>query len=126
MLRVYIDEMIAELAEELQCHRSVVDEGARLARGTEFAADDALRGIEIDIAVGKERFEPVARDIENGLDDALFCPRLYGFDVGTVAENHAQGPEDDTLSRSRLTGDDRESGGKVDVELVDERVIAYI
>ena len=46
--------------------------------------------------------------------------------VGSLSLEQTDGTEHDTLSSSRLTCDDRETGEEVDVEFLDNREIPYV
>jgi hypothetical protein len=53
-------------------------------------------------------------------DDAFVSSLLYGFGVGTLTEQQTYRSKDDTLSSSRLTRYDGETGMQVYVERVDK------
>ena len=123
VLRVYVDEFLAQLLEQCQGRGGVVDEGSALAGGGELAAHDAVIGVVLDVVVAEEGLQLVAREVEVGLDDALVGSLLERLGVGSLAQQQPDGSQDDALARSRLAGDDGESWMQLDVEDVDKRKI---
>ena len=66
-----IDEAFAQFLEHRELHRGVVDEGTALAGCQQFATDDAVFGVVLNVVVAEEGVQIVARQVEMGLDDAL-------------------------------------------------------
>ena len=132
MLRVDIDELFAQLAHQLLRNGHVVDEGARLARAGQFATDDGVVGVEVEVVLLEERRKVVAAEVEMSLYRTLHRPSVVAlrpldqFTVGPVAQQEANGPEDNGLARSRLARDDGEARVEVDVQLVNQREILDI
>jgi hypothetical protein len=115
-----VDEAFAQLSHHVQCHRHVVDEGTALSAGVDFASQNAVFGIIVDVVVSEEGLHIISADVEMGFYAATVLSRFDGFDVGTVAQQQSESSQDDTLSGSGLTRDDGEAGWKSDVELIDE------
>ena len=126
VLTVDVDEPLAQLFEHAQSYGHVVDEGAALARGVDFAAEDAVGGVVVDVVTLEEVGQVVSLDIEVGLDGAFLRAVLDGFHVGALPHHQAQSSKDDALSGSGLAGDDGESGLEGNIEFVDERKILNI
>ena len=126
MLRVDIDELFAQLAHQLLRNGHVVDEGARLARAGQFAADDGVVGVEVEVVFLEEWRKVVAAEVEMSLYRTLHRPPVVAlrtldqFAVGPVAQ------QDNGLARSRLARDDGEARVEVDVQLVNQREILDI
>ena len=80
-----VDQLLAQLFQHGQGHGRIVDEGTALAGSGQFATDDGVFGILLDIILSKERLHLVAREVEVGLDDALVGPLLQGLRVGTLS-----------------------------------------
>ena len=66
-----IDEAFAQLLEHRELHGGVVDEGTALTGCQQFATDDAVFGVVLNVVVAEEGVQIVARQVEMGLDDAL-------------------------------------------------------
>ena len=110
-----VDDALAQQLQRGERYGGVVDEGTTLACGGNLAAHDAL-GVVLYLVVLKQRFQAVARDVEGALDDTLGGSCAYGSGLGTLAREQAYGTEEDRLTGTRLTCDDRETRGKVEVE----------
>ena len=54
------------------------------------------------------------------LNDALVASSLYHPGISPVAENLSDGTEDDALTGTRLTGDDRETRLECYIKLIDK------
>ena len=118
-------EPLAQLLQDAQRYRRVVDEGAALACRGNFASHDAL-AVELNVVLLEERLQVVPLDVEGALDNTFGSSGAYGGRLGTLSGEQADGTEQDGLSRTGLTGNDRESLGEVEVERLDERVILYM
>ena len=118
-----VDEHAAQGFELGHGSRRVVDEGAALARGGDFAAQDALVAVEFQVVAAEEFLHAVGAEVEEGLNDALGRPVFDGFAVGALSEEQADGAKDDGLSRAGFSGDDGKSGLEADVQRVDEGVV---
>ena len=86
MLGMDVDELLPELSDDVQGDRCVVDEGAAFPGGGEFAPEDAVGGIVVDVVLREEVFELVAAEVEACLDDAAVGALLDGLGVGALAE----------------------------------------
>ena len=60
VLRVYIDEPVAEFLQHRELHGGVVDEGAALAGGRQFTPDDTFLCIVVDVVFLEESLHAVA------------------------------------------------------------------
>ena len=113
VLGVDIDESVAEFLEDAERHGRVVDEGAALARSRQFASDDALAAVEVEVVLSEEICERwvftsacVVRHVEFGFDNATLCPNLDGSGVGPLSAQQSQCAEDNGFSRTCLARDD--------------------
>ena len=123
MLRMDVDEVAAELAQQGQLHGRVVDEGTALACGVDLASDDGGAGVVLEVVLGKEGFEVIGGDVELCLDDALAGTAAHGLGVGSLAEDETEGAHDDGLAGACLAGDDGEALARVELEMIDEGVV---
>ena len=125
VLGMDVDEEITESLEYGELNGHVVDEGTRLACGVYLTADDGGLWIKLQVVVGKESLKTVGTDVEGGFDHALgrACP--YGLGIGSLSEDEREGSHDDALSCTSLTGDDRQSFHRVELQSFYERVIFY-
>ena len=125
VLRMNVDEFAAQLFELGYLGRCVVDEGAALARGHDFAADDAFVAVEVKIVGDEEFFQPVSGQGETCLHGAAPCRVFDGAAVGALSQQQADGAQDDRLSGTGLAGDDGETVAERDVLPVDKCVVLY-
>ena len=126
MLTVYVYQVLAQLLQECQLNRSVVDKGTALATGVNLAPQDTLAPVVIYIIIGKEGAERTVLQVKLSLDDTLGLAALYLLDIGPVAQEQAQGSQDNTLARARLASYHREARKEVYIQLVYQRIILYI
>ena len=77
-------------------------------------------GIVFNVILFEEGFHLITRQVEAGLNDTFVGSLLDGLQVSPLTEQKADSPQNDTLSSTCLTSDDRESAPKLHVELVDE------
>ena len=82
---MYIHQLVAHFAHQVQCNRRIVDECTRFSVAANFASQNGFVGIEVDVVVGKERVERIFWQTERSFDDAFFLALLYLFAVGSVA-----------------------------------------
>ena len=123
VLGVDVDEAVGKLSEQVELDRCVVDEGTALAGGGEFAADDAVVSVEVEVVLLEKVLECVVVYVELGFDDAACGPSLDGSGVGPLSAQQSQCAEDNGFSCTRLAGDDGEAVGELDVQAVDECVV---
>ena len=124
MLRMDIDEPLAQLFELRYGHGGIVDKGARLTGGRELAAQDALVGIVLYIILLKKSGKVIVPDIEVSLDDGFL--RGIGHDtyIGPLSQNERQRTQNDRLSGSGLTGYHRQPGLESNLHAVYQRIVA--
>ena len=118
-------ESLAQLLQDAQRYGRVVDEGAALACRGYLTSHDALVVV-LNVVLLEERLQVVPLNIEGALDNTFGCSSAYGGRLGTLSGEQADGTEQDRLSRTGLTGNDRESLGEVEVERLDESVVLYM
>ena len=106
VLRVDVDEPFAKFLEHRQLHGRIVDEGAALACGRQFAPYDAVASVVFDVVVAEEVLHVVACQVELCLDDALVCTLHDGLGISPLPQQQSDGAEDDALARTCLTRDD--------------------
>ena len=85
MLRVDVNELLADGFHDAEGHGGVVDEGAALAGGGELASEDAVLGVVVDVEGREKAFQLVAAEVEMGLDDAAVGARLDAPGIGSLA-----------------------------------------
>ena len=127
VLAVQVDRVRRDLAEHVERRRRVVDERAA-AGGGDLAADDehaVLAGV--DAVLLEERGQAAfVGVVELPFDDRLLRARPQRLGRGAVAEEQAERTEQDRFARARLPRDDVEPAVELDLELVDERVVADV
>ena len=126
VLRMDVDQLLAELLEQSQRHGRVVDEGAAFARRHQFPAHDRVGSILFDVVFVEKVGHWIARQVEMRLDDALFGSLLDAFRVGSLSQQQADGAEHDALACTRLAGNHRKTFAELDVELRNQRKILNI
>src|SRR5690606_11939991 len=125
VLPVEVYRVGGHLAEDVERGGGVVDEGAA-ARGRDLAADDedALRA-RLDLVGAQERRQPpLVGVVEDPLDDGLPGAGADGLRARAVTEEQPEGADEDALPRARLARDDVEPAVELDLELLDEGVVA--
>ena len=120
MLRVDIHKSVAKFFQHRQLNGRIIDESTTLAGCREFASYDTVVEIVFDIVFCEERLHIVSAEVEMCLDDTLVGSLLYCLRVGTLSQQQSDGSKNDTLSCSRLSCDDGETGMQLDVESVDK------
>ena len=126
VLRVDVDEVFGELAEHGEGGGGVVDEGAAFAGGGDLAADDQGGVVGFDLGGFEQGPDGQTGGVEGAFDDALAVGVPQHFGVGTVALEQTEGAEDDALAGAGFAGDDGETRAEVEVEAVDEGVVADV
>ena len=125
MLAVDLDQRRADLAQEHDRHRRIVDEGAAAPVRALHAAQDQV-AVRVDAAVGKDRpRRMVGGDVEDRGHVALAAVLAHQRGVAAPAERQRQGIEQDRLAGAGLAGERRQPGGKIRAQTVDDDDIAY-
>ena len=125
VLRVDVDEALAQQLHDGERYGCVVDEGTALARGGYLAAYDAL-GVVLNLVLFEQRLQFVACDVEGSLDDTFRSSLAYGGSLGTLSGEQPDGTEEDRLTGTRFARDNGETFCKVEVEQLDERIVLYM
>ena len=60
MLRVHIHQLVSKLLQHRKCHWRIVDESTALAGSSQFAADDTITCIVLNIVFVEKRLHVVA------------------------------------------------------------------
>ena len=126
VLRVDVDDVLGELTEHGEGGGGVVDEGAAFAGGGDLAADDQGGVVGFDLGGFEQGPDGQTGGVEGAFDDALAVGVPQHFGVGTVALEQTEGAEDDALTGAGFAGDDGETRAEVEVEAVDEGVVADV
>ena len=125
MLTVDLDQRRADLAEQHDRHRLIVDEGAAAPVGTLHAAQDQV-ALGFDAACRKDRPRRVTGGhIEDRGHIALGAVVAHQRGVAAPAQRQRQGIEQDGLAGAGLAGKRRQPGGEVRAETVDDDDVAY-
>ncbi len=125
MLTVDLDQRRADLAQQHDRHRRIVDEGAAAPVGALHAAQDQV-ALGFDAAVGKDRpRRMIGGHVEDRGDIALGAVVAHQRGVAAPAQRQRQGIEQDGLAGAGLAGKRRQPGGEVRAEAVDDDDIAY-
>ncbi len=126
MLAVHLDQHRAELAQQAERDRLIVDEGAAAAIGADDAADDkrlarlALQAILRE--QGARRM--ILRKLEADIDHRLRLPVAHQPAVGAGAEREAERVEQDRLARPRLAGEHAEARAEFEIQALDQHDVA--
>ena len=126
MLRMNVHQLFAQFSHLGQGNRSVIDESPALAGTGQFTADDGVFCIKIDVVVVEETLHVVSGEVEMSLNHATVLARLDGLAVGTVAQQQADGSEDDAFACTRFASDDREAWIQSYIQFVYERKVSNI
>ena len=122
MLRVDIDDMGCQAAQERQLHGSVVGEGAALGSGQDLAPQDE-GVVVVHIGLVEERLQVEPRNIEACLDDTFaLLVRQHGG-IGALPKEQSQCPKEYGLAGTRLAGDGDKALRKAYVALANEGIV---
>ena len=80
-------------------------------------------GVVLDVVVAEEGVHVVTRQVEVGLDDALVGSLLDGLRVGPLSQEQGDGAEDDTLTGTRLSRNDREARIEFNIQFINQRIM---
>ena len=120
MLAVDLDQRRAELAQERDRDRLVVDEGAAAAIAALDAAEDEV-ALRLDAAVGeKAAGGMVGAEVEDGGDVALLGAVADERAVAAATKGEGKRIEEDRLAGAGLAGEHGQAAGEIDVEAIDE------
>src|SRR5207302_5684813 len=127
-LTVDVDQPLAELLQDGQGYAATVDACAAAATAAGYlAADDQgaiLRLESVLVQCGLDLVSQVVGDGEDALDDGPLRAAADHFRPETIAEQGADGVDQDGLAGAGFAGDDVETWLPVDLEMVDDREIA--
>jgi hypothetical protein len=126
MLAVNVHQQLTALTHQSQGHRCVVDKRSALAIAAHLSSKDTVRGIVVDVAVLKEIFEVASAQIKMRLNNTFASSFFDLSGVSTLPQEQVNGSKDDAFTSSRLTGYDRESWMKINVEFIDEREVLNV
>ena len=126
VLRVDVDEVFGELSQHVEGGRRVVDESAALACGRNLAADEQGVAVGFDFGGFEEGLDGESGGVEGAFDDALGVGAAKHFGIGAMALEQTEGAEDDALTGAGFAGDDGEIRAEIEVEAVDEGVVADV
>ena len=85
-----------------------------------------MLSIEVEVVGSEVGIEVVLREVELGLDDAALGTGLQHAEVSPLAQQEADGSQEDALSGSRLARNDRETTFEANVQVVNEGVVLYV
>ena len=125
MLGMDVEQSFAELAQVGNGRRRIVDERAALACCCQFAADDAVMPVEVEVVLLEEGIQSVAVEVELCLDDASVGSVLDHACLGSLAKQQGDGSEENALTGACLARDDRKAAIEAYVERSDEGVVLY-
>ena len=126
VLRVDVDEVFGELSQHVEGGRRVVDESAALACGRNLAADEQGVAVGFDFGGFEEGLDGESGGVEGAFDDALGVGAAKHFGIGAMALQQTEGAEDNALTGAGFAGDDGEIRAEIEVEAVDEGVVADV
>ena len=124
-LALDLDRHLAELAQQADARRLVVDEGAAAAIGADDAAqhDDIVLGGDAGF-VEKPARRMVGGQVEFRGDHRLIGARANEARFGAHAERQAKRVEEDGFTGAGLAGQHAKARAKGKIELVDQHHIA--
>ena len=122
VLRMDVDEAQRQLPQQSQVNGRIVDKGARLARGQDFAPKYG-NGIVIEVVFGEKGFQPKAFHLESPFHNAFPVRMAQAPRIGTGTQDQRQRTQNDRLSGTGLTRNDVQSGLKADRQLVNQGIV---
>ncbi len=122
VLRVDVDQPLAQLAQAGERYGYIVDEGAALARGGDDAREGGLRGV-VEVVLGEEGFQTGRCEVENSFDGAVARRILRRGRIVLAAEQQAERTQQDRLAGTRLARDDVQTGIEFHRQRVDQCVV---
>ena len=123
MLRVDVDQLVANGLHRLQRHGRVVDEGTAFLLWVQLAAEEAFT-VKVEVVFLEQRLQIVVSQFKLGFHHAFLLLVVEYACVGTVAQGKTQGAKQDGLAGTRFTCNDIESFFETDFYLVNQCVIA--
>lgn len=125
VLRVHINQHLAQFFHLCQRSGSIVDKSTALARSIYLAPQDAL--VLIFQVVGLEKWlHAISGYFETGFDDTLRSSPAYSLYVGTLPQQQADGSQNNRFSGTRFACNHRKAVFQPDIELFDQRIILYV
>ena len=121
-----VHQSFAEFLQHRQLYGCVIDEGATFSCSCQFPSDDTVCSIIFDIVLFEEILHTVAREVELRFDHTFLSPLFDGFRVSPLTQQQSDGTEDDALSGSRLTCDNREARIEFNIQLINQREVLDI
>ena len=126
-LALDLDEAVAELAQQPDARRLVVDKGAAASVGPDQPAQYDRLAVAVEPGLAQDRMRRVvAPDREFRRYRGLLSPRPHQPALRPLAERQAQRIEQDRLAGAGLTGQHAQAGTEGEVEAVDQYNVANI
>ncbi len=115
----------AELTQQLNAHRGVVDEGARPSAGIQLSAQDGTL-IEGDLMNLEPRTHVRPQNVHLQFHHAALLRVARSTRLSTLAHGQSQRTDQYALATSRFPGDDRQAFAERKVHFLDQEVIADV
>ena len=74
----------------------------------------------------EERFQSIGGYVEPGFYNAFASSVFDCLDICTLTDQQSDGSQDNGLTCTRFTGDDRKTGMKVDIQRFYQRIVLYM
>ena len=125
VLAMDVEQHLAQLAQLRGGGRAAVHEGARASGGVDGAAHEACAVAFVEF-LGREPFAHRRQrgDVEIGAHLGALRPGAHHARIGAVAEREREGIDEDRLARAGLAGQRGEAARQLEVEPVDDHVVA--
>ena len=124
-LALDLDEAVAELAQQPDARRLVVDKGAAAAVGADQPAQHDRLAVAVEPGLAQDRVRRVvAPDRELGRHRRLLAPRPHQPGLGPLAERQAQRIQQDRFAGAGLAGQHAQPRPEGEVEAVDQDNVA--
>jgi len=124
MLAMQINEQVAQLSQNRQRHRGIVDEAAALAGGMHLAAHQQALALFIDLLPAqKGRGGRNGGDEKLALDHRLVRSAADHLSAEAVAQQGGQSADEDRFARAGLAGDDVQPRREANLEFIDEEIV---
>ena len=120
------DQAVAELAQQADARRLVVDKGAAAAVAAQQPAQNDRLAVGVEAGIAENRIcRMIATDGEFGGDRRLAGGVAHEPSLGALAQRQPQRVQQDRLPRPGLTGQHAQPRTKRQIEPIDQDNLAY-
>jgi hypothetical protein len=124
-LALHLDQAIADLAQQTDGNRLIVNEGAAAPIGPKNPAQDQAAVFAGDAVLGQHcAHGMIVDDFESGDRRGLFGARAHQAGIGAGAQRQTQGIEKDGFAGTGLAGQGTQATGERNIQVVDQDDIA--